>query len=707
MNRKIRWLLAAGFGALLSAQGCVVEEVDSDDDSKSTGSGDTPEAKAAGQRCGCDAECAGDGALCLLGMCATRAQGFCTAPGTELGCAPGNLCFNTDILLDSGVCLPLYDPNVCELVQNRHGTCSPTRADGCDSACGITCLPDQTAPGTAGAQCGSDAECGFHLEGQCYSAVPGDPNGWVDGYCLAFGCGTHEECGGPEKGCFLVAADETTGVCMERCGMDLDCRAGYTCRILDDGSGNVCFAGCDDASSCPAGNTCLGDTCVDDNYACGEANPTGWCPDGSWCDNGVCNSEPFNCSGEDDSLEPNGDLNAAVEVSVGETAGLRLCGGDEDWYKVVVPAGKIWRVGIEFANGAGDIDLVAYDGAGALLGSRIGKQYPYSYRAQETDIEHYGFYSKNGGETFFVRVVGSGLVVENTYALEIAEFDYLDGSSCTDSGFTFDECVGQQANGAGLIPFPFPDPGDGHIGGGYIWDTFSNYRFARRELVMAIRDAMYEVELAFPETDPLGLIDVCQFDGITPGYDVGEPRHPETTHDQGGNIDIAYYQTDGNNSSEVICGDGSVHADGFCSSAAVEQHIVDLPRQAFFMAKLHNNPRLRVVGVDKIIAPLIQEAAEGLNALPESDPQHITSSELSKFSSKMAYGDGWPYHHHHIHVSFNWWTGAHVAGAEQADGNDDHNAHRMMAPHMPLVAPGATNWSKLDMSWPPAPRVQH
>lgn len=699
MKRKLLGASVALFGAALVAQGCVIEEtVYENGPSAGSGGNTVANSQLVGQACGCDTDCQGDSTVCLLGMCAARAQGWCDPNDTSIGCEDGAQCFNTHIIPDGGVCFPAYDATTCDFVENRHGLCSPTRNDGCDATCGLACLPHATPPNTAGAQCGSDVECNdVHPEATCYSdAGSAEPAGWVDGYCLAFGCTDHAECGGDQQGCFKVAADGETGICMERCGMDLDCRHGYTCRHLDDGTGDVCFAGCDDAALCPGGYACAGGICVDETVVCSEGNPTGWCPDGSWCDDGVCNDQPFACDGEDDALEPNNDIGAAKDAPSGETGSLRLCSGDEDWFKITVPAGKIVRIGIEFMNDAGDLDMVAYEADGTLLGSRIGKVYPYNYRGQESDTEYYGFYSEAGGAEYFLRVVGYSSTTENVYNLKVDEYEYKDGASCTDMGFTSDDCIGQAAGGAKLLPFPFPDPDSDNAANMYSWDTYSNYRFARRELTMAVRNAVRATAEAFPGTTPLGLIDVCQIDGITPGYDVGSPRHPESTHDQGGNIDIAYWQTDGNNSSEIICGDGSVHADGFCSPEAVDKHFVDLPRQAFFMATLFSNPRTRVIGVDQVIGPLIKAAAQDLNNLDESDPQHITDSQLAKFNNGMAYGSGWPYHHHHIHLSFQWWTGADYQTGEQGDAHD----HRMFAPNLAHLADRAY-WTQLNQSYDP------
>ena len=36
------------------------------------------------------------------------------------------------------------------------------------------------------------------------------------------------------------------------------------------------------------------------------------------------------------------------------------------------------------------------------------------------------------------------------------------------------------------MPFPFPDPAGSVTSNSYVWETLSNYRFARRELIMLV-----------------------------------------------------------------------------------------------------------------------------------------------------------------------------------------------------------------------------
>ncbi len=651
--------LVFGFAALAAAALSTTFACSSDDSGGGGGGSnadagvDAPvTARPVGSPCSCDAECSGDPqfpAVCLHGLCAQRAPGPCAAPGEEAGCPAGSKCFDV-ASAGASVCLPALDPANCSGgAINRHEVCSPIKGKGCDASCGQGCTLTDPAPGTPGAACTADGQCAL-TDPMCYDGT--EPSGWEGGYCLSFGCTDSSQCNG---GACLPVSTSGDGVCVQQCGHDLDCRVGYTCSKVKDGTGTYCRAGCDAASPCPSGRVCLDNECIDEKVACSASNPHGFCPDGSWCDKGTCNTEPFKCDGSKDALEDNDSLTAAKPAPPGQTDGLTICAGDEDWFKVTVPKGKIVRVGITFQHGAGDLDMIVLDNKGYLIGSRYGEIYPYGDRAQETNTEFYGLYSEAGGAEYMLRVVGFQ-AAQNVYSLTVEEIDYQDGAVCSDI-YPAAECIGQQPGGKGLIPLPFPDTAAVATApaNNYAWDTYSNYRFARRELAMLVRHAIAETSKAFPGTKPLGLIDTCQIDGITPGYDVNDPRHPETTHDQGGNIDLAFYQTTPDNRARIVCNDGAKHADGFCTPNAVNTHTVDLPRQAFFMAKLFASPRLRVIGVDQVLAPLIGDAAKVLAALPPTDPHHITPQELAKFSSAMAFGSGWPFHHHHIHVSLHWW----------------------------------------------------
>lgn len=58
-----------------------------------------------------------------------------------------------------------------------------------------------------------------------------------------------------------------------------------------------------------------------------------------------------------DAFEPNDSTGAAAELPLGETPGLGLCTGDEDWYAIDLTAGQELVVDVLFDHGDGDLDI--------------------------------------------------------------------------------------------------------------------------------------------------------------------------------------------------------------------------------------------------------------------------------------------------------------------------------------------------------------
>lgn len=189
---------------------------------------------------------------------------------------------------------------------------------------------------------------------------------------------------------------------------------------------------------------------------------------------------------------------------------------------------------------------------------------------------------------------------------------------------------------------------------GYYVDTRTRYTWLRRDLVMVLQHATCEVARRFPGTTPLGIQDLSQMDGLTPGTDVGDPRHPTTTH-RGSDLDLSYYQTDGDNDAQIVCGDGSDtngngrpgrYNDGyFCTT---ERNIVDWPREAYFFAMLASTPLVRIFGVDTtFVDDLRAELDRQLAAGWITESQHERANDLGWGSA-----GGWQFHHHHSHMSY-------------------------------------------------------
>jgi hypothetical protein len=185
----------------------------------------------------------------------------------------------------------------------------------------------------------------------------------------------------------------------------------------------------------------------------------------------------------------------------------------------------------------------------------------------------------------------------------------------------------------------------------------SQYRhFIRRDVAMLVVFASCEVKRKYPGVPPLGLTDMSEKDGSIPGTSIGKPAHPDGTHTGGHDMDVAYYQTDGINEPQIVCGDGSdtnyngqpgKYNDGyFCTTAA---NIVDWEKQVHFLAKIFESDQPRVFGVDQMLVKDL-----GAEVSKQYKAGAMSEKVYKDFNSKMAWGasGGWQFHHHHIHMSF-------------------------------------------------------
>ena len=200
------------------------------------------------------------------------------------------------------------------------------------------------------------------------------------------------------------------------------------------------------------------------------------------------------------------------------------------------------------------------------------------------------------------------------------------------------ECLGQGCNEIVAVPGSFDPASADARERGYYLESAPEHAFLRRDAMMIIQWAVCEMLLRHAEVPPLALLDLTTADGQTPGCENGPDscRHPGGTH-HGTDIDAAYYQTDGDNDGEIICGDGTDdNANGragqfndgyFCTT---EDNVVDVPLEIEFIELLDGTGRLRVIGIDQTLA-----------------------DDLEPSGAVLGFGNagGWAYHHHHVHVS--------------------------------------------------------
>lgn len=280
-------------------------------------------------------------------------------------------------------------------------------------------------------------------------------------------------------------------------------------------------------------------------------------------------------------------------------------------------------------SGSSDLDLYETDNTGNTS---------LQYSATEQEYERLAIHNDtNSVQTYWWAVLPYQSAAAD-YDLVLQVRDYHEGISCDD--FFSDTSESGPCNE--ILQYPRA-PSDDH---GYEVEHQAHYSNLRLEVQYLIAWAAEEVMAEFPNTTPLSLMDMSEDDGVVPGTMVNSLRHPLGTHENGNDLDIAYYQNDGDNNGEVVCpqNDGQ-----FCTGPP---SLLDAPRTAYFMAKLFSSGNVRVIGVDTLIAPLIEDAADDLLASGA-----ITSAERDEFDYGMASGSGWPFHHHHLHFSWNWEDG--------------------------------------------------
>jgi hypothetical protein len=190
---------------------------------------------------------------------------------------------------------------------------------------------------------------------------------------------------------------------------------------------------------------------------------------------------------------------------------------------------------------------------------------------------------------------------------------------------------------------------------GETWDN--QYRsFLRRDVIMAMKyaaaiTACKAVDWDFGNGMPIGTIDMSEADGAIPGTSIGSAGHPDGTHTDGFDIDMAYLQVNQeDNRARPICDHYENGSEAYhCTSAP---HSLDPWRTAFYLGILFSHPAIRVIGVDGKVGQMVTSA---LNTLCEEG--WLSGSSCSNIP--LAYevtdeGNGWYlFHHHHFHTSFN------------------------------------------------------
>lgn len=218
------------------------------------------------------------------------------------------------------------------------------------------------------------------------------------------------------------------------------------------------------------------------------------------------------------------------------------------------------------------------------------------------------------------------------------------------------DCTGTTAHCVQLVAFK-PVTGTGYDNYPINGETATNqYRsYARRDLMMLVKHASAVVACKAKGWTPgnglaIGLGDMSEKSGAIPGTSNGHPGHPKGTHVNGRDMDIAYYQlTSANNRLRAVCPHTSNNKDvKHCTGTP---NNLDVRRTALFIGTLLTSDRVRVIGVDGRIEPVLVPEIKALcraGLLPQ-----LACNRLGKIASETSdTGKGWfRHHHHHLHVS--------------------------------------------------------
>jgi hypothetical protein len=218
-------------------------------------------------------------------------------------------------------------------------------------------------------------------------------------------------------------------------------------------------------------------------------------------------------------------------------------------------------------------------------------------------------------------------------------------------------CSGPPEWCAELVEMPTVGQGyiDVRIAGEDRPETSTSY--LRRDLILVVRYAAAKVACKAGDwhTGTGGEIvlgDMSERDGSTPGTASSRPRHPANTHQDGRDIDIAYFQRDTlDNQLRSICRHTSVAGVDEYRCLAAPDHL-DASRTALFLGAVLESTEIRVIGVDgraarPILAAFDRLCTTGWIARWACDQRAKIHFEL------RSTGKGWfRGHHNHLHISW-------------------------------------------------------
>jgi len=189
-------------------------------------------------------------------------------------------------------------------------------------------------------------------------------------------------------------------------------------------------------------------------------------------------------------------------------------------------------------------------------------------------------------------------------------------------------------------------------GDGFKVYTLSKWAWLRLDTWMLVKYAAAATACVMPGSWPISMADGSNQSGTTPKDSKGNYRHPPSSHVNGVDIDVAYYQTGTkDNDPRAVC-DETNGAGVKVNHCTAFPTTMDWKRSTFFLAKMFESGRIRVAGVDGMIGPQMMKEADKLYK-----DKLLTGRALRTLKKRLRWeitntGQGWYLsHHNHVHVS--------------------------------------------------------
>lgn len=222
-----------------------------------------------------------------------------------------------------------------------------------------------------------------------------------------------------------------------------------------------------------------------------------------------------------------------------------------------------------------------------------------------------------------------------------ASVDSLTGARLRVVRTPFADAAGCKADCDRLLQLPLPrDPAlDGYSLAGAIY----RYQFGRRDLLQYLRAAARR--MASQGRRPFQVADLSQWDGLTPGTDVGAPRH--ASHQRGKDVDVALYGTDEGTAEEAVFRSYCVvrAADGGREcTPGTRSGLFEPLYTARLLGAFYASGRVTMDFLDRELIAAVRPAASSAVA------DGTVAPALLPLYSDGTHLQHWPNHDNHVHV---------------------------------------------------------